>query len=62
MAGAQQRQRGCQPADPGTDDYDVQRFLHTKADDITSACDPECNRSLLDTPPSRGMTSGETVS
>jgi hypothetical protein len=62
MAAAQKRERCCQPADSSADNQDVQGFLHAKADDITSACDPDCNRSLLDAPPSRDMTSGEIVS
>src|SRR5207244_5473440 len=54
--GTQQRQCGCQPADSGADDQDAQCFLRAKANDITTACDPDCNRSLLHAPPSRGMT------
>jgi hypothetical protein len=62
MAGAQKLERCCQPANSSADNQGVQGFLHAKANDITSACDPDCNRSLLDAPPSRDMTSGESAS
>jgi hypothetical protein len=63
MAGTQQRQRGRKPANARADDHDAQCFLHAKANswEITSACDPDCNRSLLIVPTLRGMTSGEAV-